>query len=93
MNLSLKKSSVSLKTYTRGRIPVLGEIVVEVTYEEQSHQFSLMLVKGKGHNSFGRDLLMHFRLDWKTIGLATLENPSAKVDILLKKYEDIFSGN
>ena len=55
MNLSLKKASVNLKTYTGERIPVLGEIEVEVTYQKQSHQFSLMVVKGKGHNLFGRD--------------------------------------
>ena len=60
MNLSLKKASVNLKTYTGERIPVLGEIEVEVTYQDQSHQFSLMVVKGKGQNLFGRDLLMHF---------------------------------
>ena len=35
---------------------------MEVTYQEKSHQFSLMVVKGKGHNLLGRDLLMHFRL-------------------------------
>ena len=85
MNLSLKKASVSLKTCTGKRIPVLGEIEVEVSYQEQNHQFSLMVVKGQGHNLFRRDLLIHFRLDWKTIGLVMLENPSTKVDVLLKK--------
>ena len=64
---------------------------MEVTY--QGHQFSLMVVKGKGHNLFGRELLMYFCLDWKTIGLATLENASVKVDVLLKRYEGVFSGN
>ena len=93
MNLSLKKTSVSLNTYTGERIPVLGEIEVEATYQEQSHQFSLMVLKGKGHNLFGRNFLIYFRLDWKTIALATLENPSAKVGILFKKHEDVFSGN
>ena len=87
MNLSLKKASVNLKTYTGERIHVLGEIEAKVTYKEQSLQFSLMVLKGKGHNLFGIDLLMYFRLNWKTIGLATLENPSAKMDILFKKHE------
>ena len=39
MNLSLKKASVSLNTYMGERIPVLGEIEVEVTYQEQSRSF------------------------------------------------------
>ena len=91
-NLNLQKVSIGLKTYTGESIPVLGEIVVEVKYQEQSHQLSLIVVKGKGHNLFGRDLLMHFQLDWKTIGLAILGNSKAKVDVLLKKYENVFDG-
>ena len=35
---------------------------------------------------------MHFQLDWKTIGLVTLGNASAKVNVLLKKYEEVFKG-
>ena len=71
---------------------ILGEIAVEVTYREQTHQLSLIVVKGKGHNLFGRDWLVHFQLDWKTIDLAMLENASAKIDVLLKRYEDVFSS-
>ena len=84
---------MGLKTYTGERIPVLGEVVVEVSYQQQNHQLSLIVVKGKGHNLFGRDWLMHFiKLDWKTIGLTTLENAKARVNVLLKKYEEMFSG-
>ena len=36
---------------------------------------------------------MHFKLDWKTIGLTTLENAKARVNVLLKKYEEVFSEN
>ena len=36
---------------------------------------------------------MHFKLDWKTIGLITLENTKARVDVLLKKYEEVFSSS
>ena len=36
---------------------------------------------------------MHFELDWKTIGLTTLENAKARVNVLLKKYEEVFSGS
>ena len=34
---------------------------------------------------------MHFKLEWKTIGLTTLENVKASVNVLLKKYEAEFS--
>ena len=36
---------------------------------------------------------MHFNLDWKAIGLTTLENAKARVNVLLKKYEELFSGS
>ena len=54
-NLNLQKVPIGLKTYTGESIPVLGEIVVEVKYQKQSHQLSLIVVKGKDHNLFGRD--------------------------------------
>ena len=92
-NLTLKIVPMGLKTYTGEGIPVLGEVVVEVSYHEQNHQLSLIVVKGKGHNLFGRDWLMHFKLHWKTIGLTTLENAKARVDLLLKKYEEVFSSS
>ena len=92
-NLTLKEAPMGLKTYTGERIPVLGEVVVEVSYQQQNHQLSLIVVKGKGHNLYGRDWLMHFKLDWKTIGLTTLENAKARVNVLLKKYEEVFSGS
>ena len=91
-NLALKKAPVCLKTFTGEQIPILGEIVVDVCYQKQRHQLSLIVVKGKGHNLFGRDWLMHFQLDWKTIGLVSLGNANAKVNVLLKKYEEVFKG-
>ena len=37
---------------------------------------------------------MHLKLDWKTIGLTTLENNTkARMNVLLKKYEEVFSGS
>ena len=90
--LPLKRASVCLKTFTGEQIPILGKIAVEVCYQQQCHQLSLIVVKGKGHSLFGRDWLMHFQLDWKTIGLVTLENAGAKVNVLLKKYEEVFKG-
>ena len=40
---------------------------------------------------FGRDWLAHFRLDWKTIGLATLEKSSTTLEMLLERYADVFA--
>ena len=35
-NLTLKKVPMGLKTYTGERIPVLGEVVVEISYQKQN---------------------------------------------------------
>ena len=42
---------------------------------------------------FERDWLMHFKLHWKMIGLTTLENVKARVDVLLKKYKEVYSSS
>ena len=83
-NVTIWSISQNPVTYRGERIPVLGEAAVEVQHNEQNHQLSLIVVKGQGHNQFERDWLMHFQ---RTIGLATLENAKAKVDVLLKRYE------
>ena len=49
------------------------------------------MVQGDGLSLFGRNWLDHFQLDWKTIGLATLETCQARVKVLLKRYEDVFA--
>ena len=64
------------------QIPILGEIAVKVCYHQQCHQLSLIVVKGKEHSVFERDWLIQFQIDWKSIGLVTLGNASAKVNEL-----------
>ena len=85
----LNQASVGLHTYTGESISIRGEISVNVCYGNQTKQLSLMVVKGKGHNLFGRDWLAHFCLDWKTFGLATLENSSTTLDMLLECHADV----
>ena len=52
-----------------------------------------MLYRGKGHNLFGQDWLIHFKLDWKNWLLITIEIAKATVNVLLKNYEEVFSGS
>ena len=65
--VSLIYPSVVLCTYTGKAMSVLGEMKVKVEYKDQSHNLTLMVVKGDGLNLFGRDWLQYFQLDWKTI--------------------------
>ena len=80
-----------LRTYTGEYIPVVGEMITQVQYGSQAKELGLIVVQGEGPSLFGCNWLEHFQLDWKTIGLATLETSQARVDVLLKKYKDVFA--
>ena len=51
----MKKSSLILKTYSRECLPVFEEVDVEVQYEQQKHNLSLVVVSGEGPGLLGRD--------------------------------------
>ena len=40
---------------------------------------------------FGGDWLSHFQLDWKTIGIATLDTDLSQVQLLKNKYKHVFA--
>ena len=88
---SLNPSTVRLKTYTGEPIPVVGELDVEVKYGSQVCTLSLTIVEGSGPSLLGRDWLCHLTLDWKTIGLTTLDMGRTQVEALQKKYKDVFA--
>ena len=72
--VSLKLPSVLPCTYMGEDMSVLGEMKVKVEYNNQSHNFTLIVVKEDGPNLLGRDRLQYFQLDLKTTGIATLDN-------------------
>ena len=87
----LNSSNLHLKTYTGEPMPVSGELDVEVHYGSQVCTLSLTVVEGAGPSLLGRDWLVHLTLNWKTIGLATLDMSRTQVEALQKKYRDVFS--
>ena len=89
----IKSASLCLRTYTGEHIPVVGEMVTQVKYGSQAKQLGLIVVQGEGPSLFGCNWLEHFQLNWKTIGLATLETSQAQVDVLLKTYRDVTWNN
>ncbi len=90
-DVPLKTAPVVLRTYTGEPMPVVEEMVVEAQYEPQTQVLTLIVAEGL--SLFGLEWLRHLHLDWKTIGLATLETGPTKGDVLLKKYEEVFSEN
>lgn len=75
---SLKPSAVLLKTYTGEPMLVVGVMEVQVNYELQSHKLPLLVVAGKGPSLIGHDWLQHIQLNWRDIGITTLDNGQAQ---------------
>ncbi len=69
---------------------VAGEMDVQVKYGSQRYKLPLLVVSGKGLTLLRSDWLQHIRLDWKTIGINTLDNGCDQVQSLLKKYPQVF---
>ena len=53
-----------------GKLTVLGQLVLEVKYQEQSAQLTLLVAKGEGPNLLGHDWLQVICLDWKAVSQA-----------------------
>ena len=87
---TLEKSSIGLRTYTLEPMTILGQISVQVKYGEQGHSLPLTVVAGKGPSLLGRNWMYQIQLDWKTIGLATLNNSEIQVQVLKKRYQEVF---
>ena len=84
-NLMLEDVDLPLVTYTGERLNVLGQMSVQVQYEEQESQLPLIVVDCKGPPLFGRNWLRKIRLNWMCI-----KQVSTGLDRLLKRYGDVF---
>ena len=71
-------------------MPVVGQLTVLVKYQSQSHSLPLLIVAGDRHSLFGRDWLCHITLDWKTIGLSSIDQPNVQLNSLLQTYDQVF---
>ena len=89
---SLQQTSIKLRTYMDEAMPVLGELAVDVTYQGNTYALTLYVVQGNGPTLLGRSWLQHIRLDWRSLGIATIQTGSPQPESLLKKYEAVFEG-
>ena len=71
-DVQLQTSTVKLHTYTGEEVPVLGNIVVDVNYKQQTHKLALTVVKGDGPSLLGRDWLEVVNLDWREVNTSAL---------------------
>ncbi len=85
----LQPSSAILRTYTGERVPILGTADLNVAYEKQSANVSVMIVEGKTPSLLGRDWLQHLKLDWGSI--FRLDN--SDLQDILRENSEVFSSN
>ncbi|KAI7789894.1 hypothetical protein IRJ41_014004, partial [Triplophysa rosa] len=88
----LRPTSIHLTSYTGDNIPVLGEIQVAVTYEDQQCSLPLVVVKGNKPPLMGRNWLQEISLNWKEIfrlSHVVAVNASTIFDVL-KKHNQLF---
>ena len=87
---TLQPARIKLRTYTGEPMPVLGEMIVDVTYQQNHYTLPLIVVEGNGPSLFGRNWLQHICLDWKSLGVANVQEVPSPIEFLLRKYEDVF---
>ena len=63
----LQQSSTKLHSYSGESISVLGQLQVDVSYDDQCVELPLLVVSGKGPNLFGRDWMLQIQLNWKNM--------------------------
>ena len=88
-NEMISNSTLQLTTYTRDKLPMLGEVRVPVSYNDQGGEFMLYIVKGKGPNLLGRNWLEHLILDWKALAVSVNYVSPNKLGELLNEYADV----
>ena len=88
---NLEPSSACLSTYTGERISVLGQITLNVSYQQQNRRLPIQVVPGKGPTLLGRDWLEKIQIDWH--GIHQLQTPpTTSVQQVLDRYPAVFSG-
>ena len=87
--LPLQESQVLLKTYSGEQLPMVGDVHVQVQYEQQIQDLVLTVVAGEGPCLLKRNWLQHLRLNWRDIK-AVSQHAVGSLDYLLDKYGDLF---
>ena len=86
--LELKSTKAILSTYTGEEIPVSGEVMVPVKYQNQQHHLPAMVVKSSGPNLLGRDWLQVIKLNWNNVFSIQEDNP--QLQKMLDVHKDVF---
>ncbi|KAL9950577.1 hypothetical protein ACROYT_G043093 [Oculina patagonica] len=81
----LEESKMKLRTYTGEALEILGQARVEVTYQDQTANLPLQVIKGQGPSLFGRNWLRNIKLNWGSI-----KKISSDLDNVLTRHQSVF---
>ena len=88
----LQPSSAILKTYTGEAMAVIGELSVDVTYQDQHvNNLRLVIIRGGGPSLLGRNWLEKITLDWQSIARVSEPKQSQGLSAILEDYKELFS--
>ena len=73
-----------LKTYTGEALEIIGQALVEVTYQDQTTKLLLQILKGNRLNLFGRNWLKNIRLNW-----GSTKKISCDLDSVLSRHQSV----
>ncbi|GFX09623.1 uncharacterized protein K02A2.6 [Trichonephila clavipes] len=93
-DVAIKPTKLLLRNFDNSMITSAGQAVVQIQYKDQINTEIIYLVHAKLNAVFGREWLRNFQLDWSSIKAVRVENCNSrtnKLNILLQKYEKIFS--
>ena len=88
---ALRESHVKLKTYSGEQVAVKGVMDVTVQYNEQTEQLQLVVARGNGSSSLGRDWLMTLKLDWTQL-CANHVCSSLSLQGILDEHSSVFDS-
>ncbi|KAF8791648.1 uncharacterized protein K02A2.6-like [Argiope bruennichi] len=93
-DVAIKPTKLLLRNFDNSMITSAGQAVVQIQYKDQINTETIYLVHAKVNAVFGREWLRNFQLDWSSIKAVRVGNCNSrtnKLNILLQKYEKIFS--
>ena len=88
----LLPTTTKLKTYTGEQLNVLGYIQVQVQYEQQIEDLSLLIVDGTGPTLMGRDWLQKIKLQWNAIANIAAAS-TLTLEQVLEKHPSLFKDD
>ena len=89
-NVHLEKCNMNLTAYTGQRVPVIGQIKLQVGYENQAAQLLAVVVRGVDKpNLLGRDWLSTLKLNWHQLFSITTEHEN-NLNSVLSEHAEVF---